>query len=56
MTARITKITRIENGPTTGEIVYIDEHGTRWVKTPLSRESCGTGERIGTMIGNEIYE
>ena len=45
-----------ESGPQTGDRVYIDEYGCRWDKIDWPPISLGTGDRIGILRDNKIYE
>lgn len=53
--ARIVDIVNEDDGTTGGKTVYIDEYGKRWVPTSSTRESCGTGETIGTIENGIIW-
>ena len=52
---RITEERTIDDGTTSGKTILIDENGGRWEPTSMSKESCGTGDRIGTLHNGRIY-
>ena len=52
---RIISVETIDDGTTGGKEVFFDDNGGQWERTPLTKETCGTGDTIGTLENGRIW-
>ena len=44
-----------DDGTTGGKTVLVANDGSKWVKTNMTKETCGTGDTVRTLRDGRIY-